>query len=278
MGNANRSENSPTASALACDACAGAREDERPLGFRQNIRCARDGVRCRARHGSPGAARRGRETEFRDRRAQHLARQRQIDRPARLGGRDLKRAVDHVLELIGIAQLIVPFAGLAHHRGLVEHFLAPMDAGVARAALAIFRQRRAPGGEQHRHLVARGIEQRVDAVRGADADVEHHRRRLAGHEVIAVRHRGGDVLVRHRHDLQPRRAPLGADRGQRLDHRREVRAAVGEQVFNAALGQKRQIGLRHGVDGNRLLLRAHVFLHARRDVTSSHFAAILVPL
>ena len=45
-----------------------------------------------------------------------------------------------------------------------------------------------------------------------------------------------------------RLAALGVDRGQRLDHRREIGAAVGEQVFDAARGEQGEIGFGDGFD------------------------------
>ena len=86
-----------------------------------------------------------------------------------------------VLELVAVAQLVVPLHQLAHHAGLVEHLLRPVDAGVARAELAELGDRLAPGGEEIGTWSRAALSQPVDAVRGADIDVEHHRLRPAGH-------------------------------------------------------------------------------------------------
>src|SRR5207244_9616943 len=79
--------------------------------------------------------------------AQNLARQRQVDRPARLAHGDVERAVDHRINWLARAQLVIPLAELAHHAALVEGLLAPMDRAVARADMAGLGERRAAGGE-----------------------------------------------------------------------------------------------------------------------------------
>ena len=77
---------------------------------------------------------------------QHLAWQCQIDRPARLGHRDVERAVDHGVGRLAGAQLVVPFHEFAHHAALVERLLAPMDRAVAGGDVAGLGDRRAAGG------------------------------------------------------------------------------------------------------------------------------------
>ena len=67
-----------------------------------------------------------------------------------------------------------------------------------------------------------------------------------------MRHRHRDVLVRDGDDLEARADALGGDGGERLVDRREIGAAIGEEIFDAALGQEREIGLRHELDGDRL--------------------------
>ena len=79
------------------------------------------------------------------RRRKHLARQREVDRPARLRQHQLERAVDDRLELHGRAQLVVPLHVLAQHRALVEALLRPVDVEVARARRAFLRDRGTPG-------------------------------------------------------------------------------------------------------------------------------------
>ena len=143
---------------------------------------------------------------------QRLARQRQVDRPARLAHRDVERAVDDGVDRLAGAQLIVPLHELAHHRALVEALLAPVDLAVARGDVAGLGQRRAAGGEQDRHVVARRIHQAADRVRGADRDVAHHGRDLAGGAVVAVGHRHRQVLVRHGDEARVlRRCRTGRD-------------------------------------------------------------------
>ena len=134
-----------------------------------------------------------------ERRRQRLARQHQIDRPARRRHRDLMRARHHVGDLARHAQLVVPLHDLAHHAGLVEHLLAPVDLARARAEAALLGDRRAPSREDQRHAVAREVDQVVDRVPGADIDVHHHGLRPPGLRVGAVRHRDREIFVRHQH-------------------------------------------------------------------------------
>ena len=105
-------------------------------------------------------------------------------------------------------------------------------------------------------------------VGGADGDVHHHRRRLAGNAVVAVRHRHGDVLVRH-HDEARRLGALALR--QRLHDRGEIGSGIGEDILDAALAEPRDIGFRrHAVRG---LAVVHGRIHplevrARRKVTA----------
>ena len=185
--------------------------------------------------------------------SQNLPWQRHVYRSLRLALGDGERAVDHRLHLLGVAQLVVPLHELAQHAALVEVLLRPVDVVVARAkerraargGSMSFGDRRAPGGEQDRHVLARGVDQPVERVRGADADVHHHRLRPPGHHGVAVRHGDAHVLVRHDHDLRQAPAellPLGVG----LDQRREVGAAVGEEVLDAARREQAEPGVRGG--------------------------------
>ena len=172
--------------------------------------------------------------------AQDFARQRQIDRPARLAHHDVERAVDDGVDRLAVAQLVIPFHEFAHHAALVERLLAPMDGAVARGDVAGLGDRRAPGGEQQRHVVTRGVHQAADRVGGADRDVHHHRRRLAAGAVVAVRHRHRDVLVRHGDEL--RKLGIAGVAGNAFHDRREIGARIGEHILDAALAEPRQIG------------------------------------
>ncbi len=92
---------------------------------------------------------------------QHFARQRQVDRALRFGSSRPQRTIDHVVDLACVAQLVVPLHQFAHHAGLVEHLLRPVDARVARAERAGLRRSacgpRSPGAEcgRARHSSAR---------------------------------------------------------------------------------------------------------------------------
>jgi hypothetical protein len=84
--------------------------------------------------------------------------------------------------------------------------------------------------------------------------VHHHCLRPAGHHGVAVRHRYAHVLVRHDHDLGQAPAELLA-LGVGLDHRREIGAAVGEEVLDAARGEQPEPGVRGGFGLERCRLR-----------------------
>ncbi len=216
------------------------------------------------RHGGH-RARLHRAERIRHRRGQRLARQRQIDRPARAGHHDLIGARHHVDDLLRDAQLVIPLHRLAQHPGLVEHLLAPVDVAVAAAELALLGDRRASRGEDQRNAVAVEIDDVVDRVGGADVDVQHHALRLAAHRIGAMRHRHREVLVR---DHQRRRylgiRLLGAAVG--LDDRREIGARIGEEIVDAVVGQRPQEGLsrdrRARVDVGSLGLSGH-FISSR---------------
>ena len=172
--------------------------------------------------------------------------------------RDGERAVDHRLDLLGVAQLVVPLHELAQHAALVEVLLRPVDVVVARGRQrARLGDRRAARGEEDRHVLARGVDEAVHRVRRADADVHHHRLRAAGDHGVAVRHRDAHVLVRHDDDLRQLPAELLA-LGVRLDDRREVGAAVREQIVDAARGEQAEpgVGGRFGLEGTGSPVRA----------------------
>ena len=168
-----------------------------------------------------------------------LARQHQIDRPARMRHRHFDAARDHVADLARHAQFVVPFHQLAHHAGLVEHFLRPVDRADARAEAALLGDRRAAGGQDQRHAVARQVGEIVDGVGGADIDVHHHRLRAAGHQIGAVRHGDRQVLVRHQNRLRHLGVGLlGAAEG--FHDRRKVGAGIGEEIIDAVIGERAQ--------------------------------------
>jgi hypothetical protein len=81
--------------------------------------------------------------------------------------------------------------------------------------------------------------------------VHHGTRHFAAHQVIALRHGDGDVLVRHGDEFGHVAAVLPVPQDA-LDDRREIGAAVGEYVANAAGLERRHVGL--GDRGRRDLL------------------------
>ncbi len=126
-----------------------------------------------------------------------------------------------------------------------------MDEGAARARGPAFRQRRSARGEQHRDAVARGIDQHIDAVRGADVRVHHHGLRASVDHGDAVGHADSGVFMRHHH-RRWRRAIASRSARERLDDRREVSAGVDEQIIDAVRRECFQVVL--GGDANGLLL------------------------
>jgi hypothetical protein len=161
-------------------------------------------------------------------------------------------------------QFIVPLGVFADNAGLVEIFLAPVDREIARGDMAELRVRRPARHQQQRNPVAIGIHQCADRIAGADRDVNHDRRGLAGREVMAVRHRHREVLVRHGHD---RRNGVGgvADAAYGLDDRREIGAGIGEQRGYAVGAQAAQQDFGVGDPGrDRLAHRARPSASSRR--------------
>ena len=216
-------------------------EDQRALGrgdpFGQRRKTARIGIGIGGER-----ARLDRRGRLRQRRRQRLARQHDVDRPARMRHRHFHRTRHHVAGLRGHAQFVIPFHQLAHHAGLVEHFLAPLDRARARAERAFLGDRRAAGGEDQRHAVARQVEQIVERIGGAGGGVHHHRLRAAVHQVGAVRHGDGEIFVRHQDRLRHLGIGfLGAAEG--FHDRREIGARVAEEIIDAVIGERAQEGL-----------------------------------
>ena len=193
--------------------------------------------------GCGNRARSGRRCGLGNRGRKRLARQDEIDRAHRARHRRLIGAGHDIADLLGHAQLVVPFHQLAQHAGLVEHFLRPVDRAVAAAEISGLGDRRAPGREEQRNAIAAHIGDIVDRVGGTDIDVHHHRLRLAGHQIGAVRHGDCEVLVRHQH--RPRHLAVGtfARAAIGLDDRRKVGAGIGEEKIDAMIGKRAQKNL-----------------------------------
>ncbi len=153
-----------------------------PLGELLDVGCRRH-RRARASAMRAVALRRGVQDL-----AQHLARQRQIDRPLRRCHREFQRAVHYTRGLVAALHLIVPLDHLAQHAGLVVHLLRPVDMRAARTFSASLGEWRAAGGQQHGNPVPARIDQHVDRVRRANVGVQHHRLRPAGDHGVAVCH------------------------------------------------------------------------------------------
>ena len=191
-------------------------------------------------------------SKFADRRRQDFARQHQIDRALGLGERNVQRPVDGGFEHLGIGNLVVPFDEFPQDRRLVAHFLRPVDfarPGAARRALLAVG--RAACRKQDRHIGTRGIHDAAERIGGADIHMHHDELRPAGLQIIAERHRDGDILVRHGHRL--RHPPSCRLRlGEGLDQRREIGAGIGEEIVDATIGHEREISICHGSRSDRL--------------------------
>ena len=216
--------------------------DQRALGRRDPFGERRDAARIRIGVGRL-RARLHRPDRLGQRRRQRLARQHQIDRPARMRHRDFNSARRHIADLAGLTQFVIPFHQLAHHAGLIEHFLRPMDRARARAERALLGDRRAPGAEDERRAVARQVGEVVDGVGGADIDVHHHRLRVAVHQVGAMRHGDREIFMRHQNGSGYLGVGLlGAAEG--FHDRREIGAGIGEEIIDAVVGERAQEALR----------------------------------
>src|SRR5262249_44779481 len=71
--------------------------------------------------------------------------------------------------------------------GLSGRSLGARNVADARPQQAGRGQRRPARGEQNRNVLARRVQRRADHVRGADADMYHHRRDAPGHVSLLVR-------------------------------------------------------------------------------------------
>ena len=147
------------------------------------------------------------------------------------------RARHHVGDLFRHAQLVIPLDDLAHHAGLIEHLLAPVDLPRARAECAFLGDWRATGREDQRHTIARKVDQVVDRVPGADVDMHHHGLGAAGLRVGTMRHRDREIFVRHQD--RPRQFHVAATPARKtFDDRRKVGAGIAEEIVDAVLGER----------------------------------------
>ena len=220
---------------------AGARRDDQGVARARQDRCRlRDGIRVGRRGGRRLLRRFG--GERRAGRGQYLARQRQVDRSLRLARGDGQGAVKHGFQLRTAAQFVIPLHMLAHHAGLVEHFLRPVDIERAAARLSGLEQRRAPRRQEHGHVLASGVDEAAQRIGGANIDMHHQRLRAPAHHGRAVGHADRDVLVRHEQGFR-HGEPVAPRACQPLHQGRKIGAGVGEQKINAAARQQAQEAL-----------------------------------
>ena len=227
-------------------------DDQRIFRPRDHLGGLLDRPRVGKRRRGPTMARRRCEFEIRDRRRQDFARQHQIDRTLGLGERNVERSVDGGFEHLGIGNLVVPFDEFPQDRRLIAHFLRPVDfacPGTARRALLAVR--RAACRKQHRHIGTRGIHDAAERIGSADIHMHHDELRPACLQIIAERHRDGDILMRHGHRL--RHPPTCRLRlGESLDQRREIGAGIGEEIIDTTIGDEREISICHSSRLDRL--------------------------
>ncbi len=205
-------------------------DDHRRLGRENHLRRPLEVLRVRAV--ARGREGRRRIVRLGTGRAQGLARQRQINRAARIGHRDAEGAVHEVRGLLRHAQLEIPFDRLAHQGGLVVHVLAPIDRRGAMTEMPDLAHRRAARAEQHRDMIGGGIDRAHHGVGQADIGVHHQRLGAAGREIITMRHRDRGGLVRRDQRLGDRHARDRAVR-EGLDDRRKIGPAIGEEIIDA---------------------------------------------
>ena len=171
-------------------------DDQRALGAREDLR--RFGKRVRVGHGRAqrflwvaggGVGSNGR--------GEHFTRQGEVDRPARIAGGKREGAVECRVDLLRHAHFVIPFHGLAHETRLIKHLLRPVDEEAARAELAGLRKRRPPGGHHQRNPLPVCIHHGAHRVGGANVDMQHDHLRPSRHEIMAIGHGDGEVLVWH---------------------------------------------------------------------------------
>src|SRR3984893_6200412 len=127
---------------------------------------------------------------------EHLSRQCEIDRPARLAHGDVESTIYDRVDGLPMAQLIIPFDEFAHHGALIVSLLAPVNVAVAGGYVTGFRDWRAAGNQQNGNIVACGVHQAAEGVCRAHGDMHHHDWGLAAGAIVTVRHRHGGVLMR----------------------------------------------------------------------------------
>ncbi len=129
--------------------------------------------------------------------AQNLARQAQIDRPARRRVGNRKGAIDNIHGLFGEFQLVVPFDGFADHGGLITHFLPPADRYGAGAEPALFDDGRATGKNEYGNMLGCRIDRTDNAIGETHISMSHDGLCASRRQIIAVRHAHGGTFVRN---------------------------------------------------------------------------------
>ena len=117
-----------------------------------------------------------------------------------------------------------------------------MNAAVARPPGVSLGDRSPTGAEEHGHVGAGGVDDAADGVGGPGNGVHHHHLGTPGNHRVAMGHADGGNLVRHR-DGTRRRQFLHLALGVGLYDRREIRAAVAEEILYPAGSQQLQVGL-----------------------------------
>src|SRR5262249_30481951 len=151
----------------------------------------------------------------------------------------LDTARNDIDNLARYAQLVVPFHQLAHHPGLVEHFLRPMDWAGTRAERAFLGNRRTAGGKDERYWAAREVWEVIYCVGGTDIDVHHHRLRTAIHQIGAMRHGHREVFVWHQNGL--RHLGIGFFcAAERFHNWGKVGTGIGEEIVGTVICERAQ--------------------------------------
>ena len=204
--------------------------DHRVFGIRQNIG---GGLNTRLRRGNLNwlHAKRTVNLIAGARFTQNFARQADINRPLGHRGRNRISPVHHIRHLFGEFKFIFPFGGFTDHRGLIAHFLAPANRHGARAKAALFHHRRSARHQHNRHMFGCGIDGPNRTIGKPHIGMRHHRLRLAGRQIIAMRHAHRGIFMRH--DQRMRKLDvLGGGFGQSFDDGRKIRTRIGKDIIN----------------------------------------------
>ena len=174
---------------------------------------------------------------------------RQIHRPRGRIRRDGQCTIHNGLKLLAPSQFVVPLDEFAYQARLIERLLGPVNGRGTRGDMALFGDRSASRGDQHRDAGTRGVDDPSNRICGACNGMHHDGLGFAGHHGVAVRHRDSGDFVNHGDRVRPIPPALRLALRKSLDERREVGAgpAAEEEPDPSSLEQFEK-PLRYAVD------------------------------